>query len=77
MESQNFRQAIDSIVSVLPQTLTRLIVSAIPLPNGARIPVQLKTLRADPRVVFILLTPHVLDAVEESYERTRKTETRT
>ncbi|KAF8914469.1 hypothetical protein CPB85DRAFT_1298031 [Mucidula mucida] len=73
-----FHVAFDSIVSrVLAHTLTRLrhIVNAMPhtYTTSARIPVQFKALRDDPRVIFILPTDHTLNAVEElrPYDKTR------
>ncbi len=73
---QTFDSIINPIVSVLPQTLTRLIVIATSLrahANGVRITVRLKALRGEPRIAFILSTPHTLDTVEElrSHETNR------
>ncbi|KAF8905338.1 hypothetical protein CPB85DRAFT_1437418 [Mucidula mucida] len=76
LDALYFDLAIIPIVSVLPQTLTSLIVSAITLRThtaGGRIPVQVKRHHFDPRVVYVLPTPdaHIAGEELQSHEKYR------
>ncbi len=62
----DFHRAIDPIVSVLPQALTRFVVNAMSLHDmHTDTALQFRALRADPRVVFVLPIDYSLNAEEE------------
>ncbi|KAF9026291.1 hypothetical protein BDZ89DRAFT_1161294 [Hymenopellis radicata] len=63
----DFNEAVDHVVCRLPETLTRLtfsLVSSRARTNGAGIPVQWKSIRDDPRLVFVFPEHHPLHAVD-------------